>query len=428
MDIQQIGQGVGAFRLMVYPKTAAATVEQKKKMIKDGRHITVHITGRAPDLVKLLGPLVKQVPPQQIDRTKDFYWFNMPEFKGNPATQHPFIYVGFFSEKDKIKFGEELGVKLNENSRYMHYPYPIMTPTKMFRYSITYKINPRFPIYIISLGRWKTRHTVKTLEAMNCPYKIVVEPREYKKYAEVIDPAKIIKAPENFSDQKRGGIPVRNFVWEHAVKSGAKKHWILDDNIRHFYRWNLNARWRINSGVLFRLIEDYVSRFTNIKQAGMNYAMFAPSRSNPNPITFNTRIFSCILIDHDLDNHLSERWRGKYNEDVDLSLRILKKGFGTALFNAFLCGKLATLTTPGGNTDTIYAEGAKQKLIDKAQSLVAQHPDVASIVQRYKRGWHHEVKYSKFKKNKLGYKNPNIPRGTNEYNMKLVKIKSSAPY
>ena len=33
---------------------------------------------------------------------------------------------------------------------------------------------------------------------------------------------------------------------------------------------------------------------------------------------YNKRIFSCILIDHKLDDILKERWRGKYNEDVDV--------------------------------------------------------------------------------------------------------------
>ena len=48
-------------------------------------------------------------------------------------------------------------------------------------------MNPRFPVYIISKGRWQRRQTSKTLESMNVPYRIVVEPKEYDEYAKVID-------------------------------------------------------------------------------------------------------------------------------------------------------------------------------------------------------------------------------------------------
>jgi hypothetical protein len=36
---------------------------------------------------------------------------------------------------------------------------------------------PRYPIYIISKGRYDSRYTSRTLEYMNVPYYIVVEPQ-----------------------------------------------------------------------------------------------------------------------------------------------------------------------------------------------------------------------------------------------------------
>ena len=44
-------------------------------------------------------------------------------------------------------------------------------------------MNPKYPIYIISKGRWQKRQTSKALEIMKVPYKIVVEPQEYEKYS-----------------------------------------------------------------------------------------------------------------------------------------------------------------------------------------------------------------------------------------------------
>ncbi len=87
------------------------------------------------------------------------------------------------------------------------------------------KSNPQYPLYVISKGRYARRLTADSLEEIGVDYKIVVEPQEFSSYAAVIDSAKIIVTP--FSNLGKGGIPARNFVWEHALASGAKRHWIL---------------------------------------------------------------------------------------------------------------------------------------------------------------------------------------------------------
>jgi hypothetical protein len=276
-------------------------------------------------------------------------------------------------------------------------------------------MNPRFPVYIISKGRWERRQTVKTLELMKVPYKIVVEPSEFDNYASVIDKKNIIKLPSDFSKMGKGSIPVRNFVWENSIKSGAKWHWILDDNIESVERFNNNLKIKCEVGTPFYIIEDFVLRYTNIALAGMNYALFCPAYEARPPVRFNTRIYSCILIRNDIPY----RWRGKYNEDTDLSLRVLKDGWVTVLFNAFLIGKRATQTQGGGNTDTIYSETNNRK--EFAESLQKQHPDIVKVVWRFNR-WHHWVNYKPFKQNKLiKKKGIKIKKGINNYGMELVK-------
>ncbi len=46
-------------------------------------------------------------------------------------------------------------------------------------------MNPRFPVYIVSKGRFKRRPTANILEWMNVPYYIVVEENEYLDYKNV---------------------------------------------------------------------------------------------------------------------------------------------------------------------------------------------------------------------------------------------------
>jgi len=252
-------------------------------------------------------------------------------------------------------------------------------------------MNPNYPIYVISKGRWQSRLTVKALESMNAPYHIVIEPQEYENYAAVIDHKKILVLP--FSNLGQGSIPARNWVWEHALSQGTPRHWILDDNIRGFHRLNRNAKIRVKTGAIFRAAEDFVDRYENVAIAGFQYKMFAPSRTRWPAFALNTRVYSCILIKNDVPH----RWRGRYNEDTDLSLRALKDGWCTVLFYAFLADKQATMTMKGGNTQELYAGDGRLRM---AQSLRDQHPDVVRITRKWGR-WQHQVDYRSFKQNRL---------------------------
>lgn len=277
-------------------------------------------------------------------------------------------------------------------------------------------MKPEHPVYIISKGRWARRSTVNTLESMGVPYKIAVEPKEYDLYAQFIDKKNILKLPENFSERGQGSIPVRNWVWEHSIEQGDKWHWILDDNIESVERFNNNLKVICETPTPFYVIEQFVLRYENVAQAGMNYALFCPANEARPPVRFNTRIYSCILIRNDLPY----KWRGRYNEDTDLSLRMLKDGWVTVLFNAFLIGKRATLTQGGGNTNTIYNTGDERLAF--AESLREQHPDVVKVTRKFNR-WHHQVNYKPFARNKLIRKEGIIvAQNTNNYGMKLVIV------
>lgn len=277
-------------------------------------------------------------------------------------------------------------------------------------------MNPKYPLYIISKGRWDRRLTSKALERMGVPYRIVIEPQEYGNYSAVIDPSRILTLP--FSNLGQGSIPARNWIWDHSLSIGATRHWVVDDNISDFRRWNENRKLRVNSGSIFNAMEDFVDRFMNIALAGPQYFMFIAQKQKGKPFTLNTRIYSCILI----DNNIPHRWRGVYNEDTDLSIRVLKDGYCTILFNAFLATKSTTMTMKGGNTDELY-QGNGRLLM--AQSLQEQHPDVVTVTRKWNR-WQHQVDYRPFRKNKLIPKQGiDIPKGINNYGM-ILKEKSHA--
>jgi len=275
-------------------------------------------------------------------------------------------------------------------------------------------------VYIISKGRWESRKTARALDAMGVPYRVAVEPQEYGQYAAVLPDTNLLVLP--FSNLGQGSIPARNWVWNHAVHEGHARHWILDDNIRAFARLYQNTVVPVATGAIFRAMEDFVERYENVALAGPQYYAFARSNAKHDPFVLNTRIYSCILIKNDLPY----RWRGRYNEDTDLSLRALKDGWCTALFYAFLMDKATTMTMPGGNTEELYklSDGRDGRLL-MAQSLQRQHPDVVRIARRWGR-WQHVVDYRPFKRNRLVRRaEVEIFSCPNEYGMALREAKGA---
>lgn len=271
---------------------------------------------------------------------------------------------------------------------------------------------PNYPIYIISKGRADSCLTTKALARMNVDHFVAIEPQEYKAYADVIGPSKLLVLP--FSNHGDGAGRARNWCWDHAIVAGAEKHWVMDDNITDFYRLHNNKRIRIESGVCFRACEDFVNRFENVPIAGLNYRFFIAQDEKYPAYVKNTRIYSCLLI----DNACLYRWRGRYNEDTDICLRVLKDGDCTIRFNAFLAGKVATQEMLGGNTDEFYdVEGT----VNKSMALFHQHPDCVEIVNKYGR-CHHYIDYSIFESNRLRLTDEAklIPLGINNYGLKLV--------
>lgn len=309
---------------------------------------------------------------------------------------------------------------------------------------------PKYPVYIISKGRHDSMLTSRCLSRMKVPHYITIEPQDEEKYELALDRFKIrnyvtlIIAP--FSNHGDGPGRARNLCWDHSIEIGATSHWVMDDNISDFFRLNRNKRYRIETGVFFKIMEDFVDRYENVPISGPNYRFFVPAADHRRPpFVKNTRIYSCLLIRNDCKH----RWRGRYNEDTDICLRVLKDGDCTIQFNAFLQEKIATQRMKGGNTDEFYHReiGIDEKTgeaikvenlkvegeynvsgtIAKSKMLVDMHPDVARMVWKFGR-WHHHVDYTPFKKNKLILKSGvEVKNGINEYGLKLIKLDRNDP-
>ena len=286
----------------------------------------------------------------------------------------------------------------------------------------------RYPLYIPSYNRLENNFTVKTLLAMGMDFYIIVELEQKKMYEEYFPDIEILSVPslfhrkydtfDNLNESKsQGPGPARNFAWEHSLNNGYNFHWVMDDNIHHFYRFHKNNQIPLGDGLCFKIMEDFVLRYKNIAMSGPRYFILTRRKQRYTPLTFNTRIYSCNLIRNDVPL----RWRGRYNEDTDLSIRMLNDGWCTVIFNTILQGKFTTQIIKGGNTEQFYSiEGT----YPKSEMLVNMHPSITKLVYRYNR-WHHVVDYRPFKKNKLIKKeSKDIPSDAvnQNYDFKLVKI------
>lgn len=365
------------------------------------------------------------------DHFTQWWYAGMPSFDQAPCEPFKQLRVNFKTRADREHFEKLLELQLTEKTYYVHYP----DRGKEHNISSQYKevnldepVQTKYPIYIISKGRADYGpHTARALHEMGVDFYIAVEPQDVEAYkqSQYIREDQVLELP--FSNHGLGSGPARNWCWEHSKANGHDRHWLLDDNINEFWRLHKNTRYRVGKGAApFRSVEDFVDRYENIALASLQYKAFAIEKSAYHPYILNSRVMSCILI----DNHIDIRWRGKYNEDVDLSIRALKEGYVTMLVYGFLCGKLRTGTVKGGNTEEIYNNYQDDASYNKSKMLYEMHPDCVELVERYGRA-HHHVNLDKIINRHTGFSarqnkpilkpDVSVKPGVNNYGLELCR-------
>ena len=229
----------------------------------------------------------------------------------------------------------------------------------------------KYPVYIVSKGRFKNPITAKSMIKDGLDFKILVEPQEVASYSESIGSKYVL--PLGFSNLGVGSYPARNFGWDDSINNGHDKHWMFDDNIYGACRLHKGKIRNENWIKAIQCAEYFTDRYKNVGISAFNYEMFV-TRETKKPFYLNCHAYSAMLIKNDLPF----RWRLKYNEDVDLCLNALSRGWCTILFNAFVVKKVSTTAKlKGGNQDELYKGNAHEKKILKARSLEQIWPKYA---------------------------------------------------
>lgn len=326
-------------------------------------------------------------------RRETLLWKDTLGFRNDGWNPYITFEITFKSREQFEKFARRVKQRVSLNRPFMNFPERKPKVWKYHWVSQWEDHNPKYPIYIVSKGRGDSRLTSRCLERIRVPYYVAIEPQDYDEYACVIDEKKLLVLP--FSNHGDGPGRARNWCWDHSMKNGFKRHWVMDDNITDFYRLHNNRKLPVGDGGMFRVIEEFVDRFENVPLSGLQYDFFTIDKSPYPPFVLNTRIYSVLLI----ENSCPVRWRGRYNEDTILSLDLLKLGYTTMQFNCLLQGKSPTQNLGGGNTAEFYG---KEGTYNKSKMLEVIHPDVARVEWRYNR-FHHHVDYRPFKDNEPVY-------------------------
>jgi len=329
----------------------------------------------------------------------------------------------FLEYKDKF---EKIKIPFSGNKKtYLCY-YPSLEIQNIDEV-VSFDAKQKYPIFIVSKGRWDNCITAKKLAAMNVKFRIVVEEQEYDKYLQNFKPEELIildnkykekydKLDEYGLDKSTGPGPARNFAWETSIKEGYEFHWVLDDNIRNFHFYNDNKGFLVDESI-FALPEMFIENYENIAISGLNYETFVMFKNKNKPYVKNTRIYSMLLI----RNNIPFRWRGRYNEDTILSLDVLSNGYSTIQWNMFIGDKMTTQVLSGGNSDEFYFQ---EGTLPKSYMLWKTYPEYTKLKYKFNR-WHHDVDYRPFKNNSFGKCNCNKI----DYNYKILgKISSRKNY
>jgi len=251
---------------------------------------------------------------------------------------------------------------------------------------------PKYPVYIISKGRWENPLSALSFLKSDIEFLVAVEPQEYDLYARKLGSSHILKLP--FSNLGLGSYPARNYCWEHAKKLGYKYHWLFDDNIRGLCKWINGRKTMIDNccdGLLF--VETYTEK-NNIDINGFEYRYFV-AKPPKRPFKLNCHVYSALLIKNDLPY----RWRLKYNEDIDLCLQVLHNGGSTASCVYYMTNKTSTVAKmKGGNQTELYQGNKAEKNLLKAKMLETVWPQYVKTVIRFGRH-HHLIDWRQFNKN-----------------------------
>ena len=242
---------------------------------------------------------------------------------------------------------------------------------------------PRYPVFIPSKGRADRLMTARMFAGAGVPFKVVVEPNEVSAYEKEWGDHLLV-LPEN----NRGLVYSRNWIKRYSTDQGHDRHWQFDDDIRKMMRLHRGLKVPCDSRTALIVAEDFCDRYENVAIASFNTDAFVPLTGmrarSWDPFFLNSRCYTVFLVSNKIPNY----WRGRYNEDTDMSLQVLADGMCTILFNAFLICTPMTMTAPGGQMVSAAGSYQGDGRLKMARDLERCWPGVVTTKRKFRRAQH----------------------------------------
>lgn len=105
------------------------------------------------------------------------------------------------------------------------------------------RLSLKYPIYIVSKGRWENPFTAKSFKKEKIPFKVAVEPEEYDNYCKSLGEEHVARLP--FSNLGVGSFPARNWCWENSRELSLEKCWPqYAKTVMRFNRPHHSVSWK----------------------------------------------------------------------------------------------------------------------------------------------------------------------------------------
>jgi hypothetical protein len=242
------------------------------------------------------------------------------------------------------------------------------------------------PIYVLSKGRAGTASSPRLLEQAQLPYILVVEPQEADAYAQHFPLAKLILLPQS----NKGIAYVRN----HILSLNLSWFWMLDDDIKGFYRREKGRMVRIGADIALAEAEQLICSVEWAGQGAIEYQQVAWSTKKD--YALNSYCDVCVLLHAERVKGLSYRGELALKEDRDFTLQILSAGLKTVRVQSYGFAAPKNGSNAGGLKE-LYQEAEREKLaVDR---LCAAWPEIVSAKVKNDGRYDAKINWRYFKDN-----------------------------
>ncbi len=289
--------------------------------------------------------------------------FNFTQLEyDNRYSKDEVVYHGnVFTTRDRLYEVKDILNENFENVSYIHKGKSISTTISYTNETVkgvwkpideNTDVTPHYPVCIVSYSRAnEVGYTHLLLTKLKVRHYLFIERQQVQQYENWYNPEYCeLVLGDNFSQQKMGSTPMRNYILNYFDVDYV---WMLDDNIKHYNYFNKGRQNQIESGVIFRFIEDYVNTCSNVGIASHNFNPFVAQGCIRRCLIVNGKCYSSMLI----NTRVGLSFKHRHQEDNFISIESICKGYNTLCFNTVLYDKNTSGKDKGGNHDDIYKCG-----------------------------------------------------------------------